>query len=604
MLALSFVFSSVRVSSAYAGDGERTFVAQFREDAARDIRFATHVEPVFPGTQDAALKNIFRFRSNKSLEALRSSLGENVSYLGYDGEITAADLIVTPVKVYNDPWYTTSSLDINRQWYLAKAKFIDAWEKISAKSSVVVAVLDTGIDSTHEDLKDITYATGYDFLNKSEIAPGTSKDVNGHGTLITGVLAATGGNGVGIVGAASGVSIMPLVALDKEGIGQSSVIAEAIVWAADHGAHIINLSLSDTGTGHDVTLANAISYAFNKGVLLVAAGGNDSVATGVNLDTSPLFPICDDNGQNMVLGVAATDYRDSKPDFSNYGKSCIDVSAPGKRIVSTVNVDPYNNQPAANSYAYASGTSLAVPLVVAQAALIKTLYPYATNKQIRDTIIATSDSIDGVNLNCGSASCTGLLGAGRINVLNSLEKNILNERVKEGSLVQTPSGAVYYMSGGKRQPVSLFVKEQRFKQIAPAAVEESEIAQFPLGAYAEALEGTLFKLPNSPTVFYMGRGIKYPVTGQVFALRMLSFASVQVLSPEEAQSWVTGPFLPPPDGMLVKTAQNPTVYWIIGSSLHPVNYEYYMRRGLSALPITVIPDADLKSFPVGEAYIL
>ena len=90
----------------------------------------------------------------------------------------------------------------------------------------------------------------------------------------------------------------------------------------------------------------------------------------------------------MVIGVAATDQNDLKPDFSNYGKNCIDVDAPGKRILSTINFDPLTQKPAPNSYAYGSGTSLAVPFVVGQAALIKSLYPTATNIQIRDRIIS------------------------------------------------------------------------------------------------------------------------------------------------------------------------------------------------------------------------
>src|SRR6185295_5783238 len=100
----------------------------------------------------------------------------------------------------------------------------------------------------------------------------------------------------------------------------------------------------------------------------------------------PVFPICDDNDTNMIIGVAATDQNDLKAQFSNYGKNCIDVSAPGKRIISTINFDPLTKSAVSNAYAFASGTSLAAPFVSGEAALIKALFPQATNAQIRDRI--------------------------------------------------------------------------------------------------------------------------------------------------------------------------------------------------------------------------
>ena len=210
-------------------------------------------------------------------------------------------------------------------------------------------------------------------------------------------------------------------------------MAQAIVWAADHGAQFINLSVGGIGFGHDTTLANAIAYAFNKNILIVAAAGNDLNTAGQSLDLNPVFPICDDNNYNMVIGVAATDQNDLKPDFSNYGHNCIDVSAPGKRILSTISLDPITNNPAPNSYAYASGTSLAVPFVVGQAALIRALYPTATNIQIRDRIISSADRIDSLNLTqCGGGSCAGLIGSGRIDVPASIQTAIAQNLSRRG----------------------------------------------------------------------------------------------------------------------------------------------------------------------------
>ena len=158
--------------------------------------------------------------------------------------------------------------------------------------------------------------------------------------MVTGVLGATANNGLGVVGTNWQISIMPVKALDSIGQGDAATLAQAIVWAADNGAQFINLSVGGVGFGHDTTLANAVSYAFNKNVVIVAAAGNDLKVTGESLDQNPVFPICDDNNYNMVIGVAATDQNDQKADFSNYGHNCIDVSAPGKRILSTISIDP------------------------------------------------------------------------------------------------------------------------------------------------------------------------------------------------------------------------------------------------------------------------
>src|SRR5581483_11993461 len=153
--------------------------------------------------------------------------------------------------------------------------------------------------------------------------------------------------------------------------------------------------------------------------------GNDTDTTGQNLDQNPVFPVCDDNNYNMVIGVAATDQNDQKASFSNYGKNCIDVDAPGKRILSTIDFDPLTKKPSPNSYAYASGSSMAVPFVVGEAALIRSMHPGATNIQIRDSIIGTAVSIDSLNpAQCAGRSCNALLGAGRIDVNASIQTMI------------------------------------------------------------------------------------------------------------------------------------------------------------------------------------
>jgi hypothetical protein len=398
--------------------------------------------------------------------------------------------------------------------------------------------------------------------------------------------------------------MMPLKALDRNGSGNSADISEAIVWASDNGAHIINLSVGGIGFGHDKTLANSVTHAFEKDVVIVAAAGNDVAITGGDLDVDPVFPICDDNGQNMVIGVAASDVNDLKPGFSNFGRSCVDVVAPGRRILSLVNRDPVSQAPASNAYAYASGTSMSVPFVVGQAALLKSLYPHATNKQIRDRIIATADNIDSLNLTqCNGEPCTGRLGAGRINVAKSLEQQLYT--FSDGDVVGIIStNQLYYINGGRRHLIVPFVFNQRFSATPQKTVPDiGALDAFPEGSFAEPKDGTLIKQDGNQTVYAMQKGLKLPVTYQVFLLRGYKFTDVVSLPVFEINSWITGSFLAPPEGTLVRTGGNPTVYWVVDDVLHPINFGFYQQQGLNVFPVVYISDVDLKGFSKGEAYI-
>lgn len=504
----------------------------------------------------------------------------------------------------NDPGFTPDFQNVDRQWGLSKARFIDAWNKITGSNSVVVAIIDTGIDETHEDLARANFAPGYDFISNSAIAKGVDSDDNGHGTLVAGVLGAVTNNGIGIAGTNWQVTLMPIKALDGSGIGTSENVAKAIVWAVDHGATIINLSLGGVGFGQDLGLASAITYAFQHNVVIVAAAGNDTAPNGGDLDQDPVFPICDDNGKNMVIGVAAVDALDQKPSFSNYGKNCVDVSAPGKRILSTISRDPITRAKSPNSYAYASGTSLAAPFVSGQAALLKALFPSATNRQIRDRIISTTEPIDFANTTLCNGPCAGKIGTGRINVVNSISSPILPDVIAEGDLVQIiETNEIFVISGGKRLHVSSFVQQQRYGSSAPRQMYASQVSSFPEGQYAQPADGTLVKKAGASAVYFMQNGIRMPVSYDIFVQRAFSFDRVFTLADAELDSWLIGKFLPPSDGALVRSRTNRTVYWVVGGVLHPITAAFYVNRGLSVFPIVYFNDGDIKQFPKGEAYI-
>jgi hypothetical protein len=562
-------------------------------------KYGYGVEHRFVFSTSPEFGNIYTFESPLPLSDLLKDLQGVYEYL-------APKVDFAPVSIeLNDEGFTNNPHDIDKEWALPKAGFVQAWNRTTGNSSNTVAVIDTGIDETHADLKSITFVEGYNTITRQQIPVGVNSDDNGHGTLIAGVLGATPNNYIGIVGTNWQISIMPVKALDSAGKGDSTAVAEAIVWAADHGAAIINLSLSGIGSGHDTSLANAISYAFGKNDIIVAAAGNDVATTGGNLDTTPVYPICDDNNSNMIIGVAATDHNDQKASFSDFGKLCIDVSAPGKRILTTINRDPGTQNSSPNSYAYVSGTSLAVPFVSGQAALIRSLYPRATNAQVRDRIIATADPIDFVNTSqCGGLTCQGMLGSGRINVERSIETAIITSNVLDGDLISvTGKNIAYHIVGGQKRLVSNFVLGQKFPHSSLKSLPETALVNVPEGPAETPLNGTLVKTPLDPTVYVTINGQKLPVTYQVFLQRNFSFSNVNSIDPQEVSAWPLGNFLPPVDGTLLRTAKNKTVYWVVGGILHPINYNFYIEKGLSIFPVLFVGDNDIQNFPKGEAFI-
>jgi len=247
---------------------------------------------------------------------------------------------------------------------------------------------------------------------------------------------------------------------------------------------------------------------------------------------------------------------------------------------------------------------LAVPFVVGQAALIKSLYPFATNIQIRDQIISTADPIDNLNLSqCNGQSCQGQLGSGRIDVPKSLTQPITQTYI-EGDLIKvSETGAIYQIIGGQKRLVSSFVQNQRFSGAPIKTLSLNDISTLPEGPYVTPLDGTLVKFDGMPTVYIIQNGQKLPVTYQVFQQRGLSFSNVNTLSFSELNSWVTGSFLAPVDGTLIRTAKDNTVYWVVSGVLHPVSYQFFVERGLNVFPITIVQDADINGFAKGDAYL-
>lgn len=256
----------------------------------------------------------------------------------------------------NDPYFSN-------QWNLQKINAPAAWDK-SQGGFGPIAIIDTGIDKNHPDLAGEVVG-GYNFLTGTT----DTTDDNGHGTHVAGIIEAATNNGTGVASIGYKGTLMPIKILDASGTGNAADLASAIIYAADNGAKIINLSLG--GSSYSQTEQDAVNYAIGKGVIIVAAAGN-------NGNSSLVYPAADQG----VLAVSATDASDNLAGFSSFG-SDIFLSAPGTDINSS-----YLN----GGYALMSGTSMSAPHVAGLLALAYS-YPGTTATTIFDAIKKTSDKI-------------------------------------------------------------------------------------------------------------------------------------------------------------------------------------------------------------------
>jgi FOG: PKD repeat len=297
----------------------------------------------------------------RALALLRRQSG--VSYAEADGIVHASALAI------NDPDSISGSSPI---WPLANPLFPDAWDITTGGSNVIVAVVDSGVQSGHPDLGTLT--AGYDYVNGDS----DPADDNGHGTSVAGIIAAQGNNGIGIAGVCWKCEIMPVKVLDYSGSGTDSWVASGITWAVDHGADVINMSLGGTGTSQ--TLSDAVSYALGKGVVVVAAAGNDGV-TALN------YPAA----YNGVISVGAVDASNTRYPWSNYG-SWVQVDAPGCT----------NSTKIGSTYGSFCGTSAATPFVAGLAGLARSFNLAASSSSVTSAIegstqtLASGNSVHGL----------------------------------------------------------------------------------------------------------------------------------------------------------------------------------------------------------------
>lgn len=297
-------------------------------------------------------------------------------------------------------------------WGLKMINCDKAWDKTKGSPDVVVAIVDTGVDLKHPDLKD-KLLPGFDMVNVADVSPengcvwegdfatrdNNPDDENGHGTHCAGIAAGIPDNGQGIAGVAWNCKILPVRVLANirctergksyvSGSGVFSDIADGIIWAADHGASVISLSLGgyvENTEPEPEPLKSALDYALAKGCVIAAAMGND----GANLDDESVYNY--PSKYDKLIAVGAVSKNGKKADFSNFG-DYKQVMAPGVGILSTYFGSRYESL---------DGTSMATPFVAGLAALIKSVNPHLTPAEVIDIIRQTSTRGDQYNKEFG-----------------------------------------------------------------------------------------------------------------------------------------------------------------------------------------------------------
>jgi len=363
-----------------------------------------------PDTEPSRIRDINERRKARIKKVIR---GVDVHLLTFSTDVPVEEMVRSynaDVSVeYAEPNYIARAMGTNvpndpmfkDQWGLnntgqtsgkvdADIDAPEGWFINTGIPSAIIAIVDTGISPTHEDIIG-KLVGGYNAITNTA---GNTSDDNGHGTHVAGIASANTNSYTGIAGVCWGCSLMPVKVLNSDGSGSYSDVSEGIIWAADNGANVINLSLG--GSSSSATLSNAVNYAWGKDAVLACAAGNSG-------GSNKLYPAYYDK----CIAVAATDPNDKKAYFSTFGK-WVDVAAPGVSILSTV----------PGGYASWSGTSMATPHVSGLAGLLfSTVIPDSNgNNRINDEVRGRIES------SCDAIPGTGKYWAkGRINVYNALQ---------------------------------------------------------------------------------------------------------------------------------------------------------------------------------------
>lgn len=300
----------------------------------------------------------------------------------------------------------------------------NAWDVLTSASNIVVAVLDSGIRATHEDLAANMWVSPSDGGHGFNAFTGTNDptDNDGHGTMVAGVLGAVGNNGRGVTGVAWRIQMMACKCLNA-GTGSDSTVLACINYAMANGARIINASFDSPAPS--LAVSNAISMLQQANIIWVASAGNGTPA-GRDVDASPSYPTC--YPLDNIVSVAYTTRNDTLGLLSNYGASHVALAAPGDQIYTTYSASDTYYYPPSGLGINLAGTSFAAPYVAGACALLMTQYPADT---YRDTIARLLKSVDPLPSLAGKCR-TG----GRLNLYKALRTILVTPIVGGGDAFQ------------------------------------------------------------------------------------------------------------------------------------------------------------------------
>ncbi|MVP01671.1 S8 family serine peptidase [Paenibacillus lutrae] len=519
---------------------------------------------------------------------------------------TDSAAVDVPVKAAT---YLSDPLIEQQWWYRAiQADLAGTPATDEAMAGTVIAVIDTGVDTFHDDLKE-SRMEGYNLISNNT----DTRDDNGHGTNVAGIAAALKNNKIGIAGVASGAKIMPVKVLDSEGFGRSDIITEGIYWAVDHGADVLNLSLTSSSSSR--AMEEAIQYALQKGVVVVSASGNDS-NHWIGNDTGELDHIkgSDDPLAHSfvkdvafparlpgVLAVGAVDWYPHTEfiaaDFSNTGNA-LSVVAPGVDI---------NSTDKGNAYTHKNGTSLAAPMVSGLAALILAADPGLRKLPAGEKSERISRIIAETAADLGAPGFDSTFGSGLIDVKKAMEtpRLILEPRNnsmanaagelaadirlvnKDGTLASSVTGSgkidVFAYSSGNGQPQ--FVRTLSFRVSGGKAsftYKPEKSGKYLLAAYNDELtplwvsgESIFTKPPAAPAASIQGGTYSGPLTVSLSSPEPGAkiYYTLSGAAPTEQSALYTGP-------LVLSQSRALSVVTAVGGAVSEVRtYRYEITAG-------------------------